>query len=127
MNKLKITFAALIAVIGISTAIPTLVSDSVMAQSATDKMQEGVNQVGGNQNQTSLQDNIRNVTNILMFLLGAIAVIMIIIGGIRYATSNGDANSTKAAKDTILYAVVGLVVAIMAYAIVNFVIDAFAR
>ena len=54
-----------------------------------------------------------------------IAVIKIVIGGIRYATSGGDSTQIQAAKNTILYAVVGLVVAIMAFAIVNFVLGAF--
>jgi hypothetical protein len=49
---------------------------------------------------------------------------MIIVGGLRYVTSGGDASSTKAARDTILYAVVGLVIAVMAFAIVNFVLGA---
>lgn len=127
MNKFKLALAAFIAVIGLSVAMPVLASDSVAAQSATDKMKEGINKVGGDQNKTSLEDNIRTVTNVLLFLLGAIAVIMIIIGGIRYATSNGDSSATKAAKDTILYAVIGLIVAILSYAIVNFVIGAFTR
>jgi glucose uptake protein GlcU len=61
----------------------------------------------------------------LLFLIGVIAVIAIIMGGIRYTTSNGDASQTKAAKDTILYAVVGLIVAIMAYAVVSWVIRVF--
>lgn len=64
-----------------------------------------------------------NIINTLLFVLGIICTIVIVVGGIRYATSGGDANQTKAAKDTILYAVVGLVVAILAYAIVNFVLD----
>ncbi len=68
-------------------------------------------------------DIIKNIINTILFVLGMIAVIMIVIGGIRYTTSNGDASSVKGAKDTVLYAVVGLVVAIMAYAIVNFVLD----
>lgn len=51
-----------------------------------------------------------------------IAVLIIIIGGIRYATSNGDASQIKSAKNTILYAVVGLIVIIMATAITSFVI-----
>lgn len=68
---------------------------------------------------------IKVIVNILLFVLGAIAVIMIIVGGVRYTTSNGDAGSVKGAKDTILYSVVGLVVAILAYAIVNFVVDRF--
>lgn len=65
---------------------------------------------------------IRNVVNVMLYILGAIAVIMIVIGGIRYSLSGGDASNTKAAKDTILYALIGLVVATLAYAIVNFVL-----
>ena len=68
---------------------------------------------------------IKNVINILLYLVGIIAVIAIIIGGIRYVTSNGDSGATKSAKDTVLYAVIGLVVAILAFAIVNFVVTAF--
>lgn len=67
----------------------------------------------------------KDVTNVLLFIVGAIAVIMLIIGGIRYTTSNGDSNQVTAAKNTILYAIVGIIVAILAYAVVNFVIDAF--
>jgi cytochrome bd-type quinol oxidase subunit 2 len=63
-----------------------------------------------------------NVANILVFLVGSVSVIMIIVGGLRYVTSNGDSKQTEAAKNTVLYAVIGLVVAIVAYAIVNFVV-----
>ena len=65
---------------------------------------------------------ITRVVNILLWAIGVISVIMIIIGGIRYATSNGDSNNAKSAMNTIMYAVVGLVIAIFAYAIVNFVL-----
>jgi multisubunit Na+/H+ antiporter MnhB subunit len=58
-------------------------------------------------------------------VLGAIAVIMIVIGGIRYTLSNGESAAITGAKNTILYAVIGLVVALLAYAIVNFVLGAF--
>jgi len=61
------------------------------------------------------------ITFILLYVIGAISVIMIVVGGIRYVISNGDANQVTAAKNTILYAVVGLVIAILAFAIVNFV------
>jgi hypothetical protein len=66
---------------------------------------------------------ITNVINTILFALGIGAVVMIVIGGIRYTTSNGDASAVKGAKDTVLYAVVGLIVAMMAFLIVNFVID----
>ena len=70
----------------------------------------------------SLYTLIQNIINLLLMVIGIIAVIMIIIGGIRYTTSGGDAGQTKMAKDTILYAIVGLVVAIMSYGLVNWVI-----
>ena len=53
--------------------------------------------------------------------------IIIVIGGIRYTSSNGDPGSVKAAKDTVLYAVVGLIVVIMAAAITDFVIKNVAK
>jgi hypothetical protein len=62
------------------------------------------------------------IANVLIFLVGAIAVIVIIFGGLRYVISTGDAGRIKQAKDTILYGVIGVVIAILAYAIVNFVI-----
>lgn len=66
--------------------------------------------------------NLQNVINILLFIAGIIAVIYIVIGGFRYVTSNGDSGSISKAKNTIMYALIGLVIAIMAYAIVNFVL-----
>jgi hypothetical protein len=50
---------------------------------------------------------------------------MIIVAGIRYTTSGGDASSVTAAKNTLMYSIIGLVVAILAFAIVNFVLKAF--
>ena len=59
------------------------------------------------------------------WLLAAIAVIMIIVGGIKYVTSQGNQQQLQSAKSTILYAVVGLLVAIAARAIVQLVVDNF--
>ncbi len=124
MKKVQTLIFSIAAIIGLVT-LP-LVPATVFAQSPVDSIQDGVTKVGGTKTgQTDLTDMIKTIVNIMLFILGAIAVIMIIIGGIRYTTSNGDASNTKAAKDTILYAVVGLIVAILAYAIVNFVLDAF--
>lgn len=63
------------------------------------------------------------IINILLIIVGVAAVIVIIIGGLKYVVSGGDPAGITAAKNTILYAVVGLVVAIMAGAIVNFVLS----
>lgn len=70
----------------------------------------------------AVNTTVQNVIDILFYVIGIIAVIMIIVGGIKYTTSNGDSSALTSAKNTILYAVVGLVVALMAYTIVNFVI-----
>lgn len=68
----------------------------------------------------------KTVTNVLLFLIGAVSVIMLIVGGIRYVLSGGDSTAVTAAKNTILYAIIGIIVALLAYAIVNFVVTSFA-
>ena len=62
------------------------------------------------------------VVNVLLFVIGAISVIMLIIGGIRYTISAGDSGNVTAAKNTIMYAIIGLVIAFLAFAIVNWVL-----
>jgi hypothetical protein len=65
------------------------------------------------------------VSNVMLFAVGAISVIMIIIGGLRYVVSGGNTSNVAAAKNTILYAVVGIIISMLAYAIINFVIASF--
>ena len=67
-------------------------------------------------------DVFKDVVNILLFIIGAVSVIMLIYGGIRYTTSGGNTNSVTAAKNTIMYSIIGLVVAILAFAVVQFVV-----
>jgi len=64
----------------------------------------------------------RTITNVMLFIIGAVSVIMLIIGGLRYVVSGGESTAVQNAKNTILYAIV---VAILAYAVVNFVIGSF--
>lgn len=66
---------------------------------------------------------IKTVVNVLSVIVGAVSVIMIIIGGLRYITSAGDSSGVQGAKNTIIYAIVGLVVVIFAQAIVAFVVN----
>ncbi len=70
---------------------------------------------------------VQNVINTVLIILGMAAVIMIIVGGVRYVTSNGDPQQVKSAKDTVMYSVIGVIVAIMAFAIVNFVLAVMAK
>lgn len=68
---------------------------------------------------------IQQVTDVLIFIVGSISVLMIIIGGVRYTTSAGDQTALTSAKNTVLYAIIGIIVSIMAYAIVHFIFGAF--
>ena len=73
----------------------------------------------------NINELIKTVINVLLFIIGIISVIVIIVGGLMYATSAGDAGTVTKAKNTILYAVVGLAVAFFAFAIVNWVVGRF--
>jgi hypothetical protein len=74
------------------------------------------------QGRSRVQDTIRTIINVFSVIVGAVAVIMIIFGGFRYITSGGDSNNIGSAKNTILYAIVGLVIVAIAQAIVQFVL-----
>lgn len=67
----------------------------------------------------------RKVANVLIFIVGAVSVLMVIIGGLRYVLSNGEQSGITSAKNTVLYALLGVAVAFIAYAIVNFVLTFF--
>ena len=75
-------------------------------------------------NGDDLNNVIQTVINTVIFVVGMVAVVMIILGGVSYATSQGDTQKVKKGKDTILYGIIGLVIAILAFAIVNFVLSA---
>jgi hypothetical protein len=71
-----------------------------------------------------VQTFAKKLVNAMLYVLGAVAVIVIIFAGVFYVVSMGDATAISKAKNTLLYAVVGLIVAIAAYAITNFVLFA---
>ncbi|HCM52256.1 TPA: hypothetical protein DIS56_03975, partial [Candidatus Saccharibacteria bacterium] len=65
---------------------------------------------------------IRGVINTLSLIVGIVAVVMIIIGGLRYITSGGSDTSVTSAKNTILYAIIGLIIVALAQIMVRFVL-----
>ena len=97
-----------------------------VAAHADDSISGVVNSVTPpNAAQGSLTDNIKNIINVMLLVIGIVAVIMLIVGGFRYVLSNGNEKAVSGAKDTILYAVIGIVVALLSFAIVNFVLGRF--
>lgn len=75
---------------------------------------------------TDLMAIIKTILNTVFVVVGIVAVVMIILGGVNYATSQGDPGKASKAKNTIMYAIIGLVVTLLAFAIVNFVLTALA-
>ena len=75
------------------------------------------------QEDNSLIPTVQQIINVVLGLLGLVAVAMIIMGGVQYMTSSGDTTKVTKAKNTILYGIVGLVIALLAFAIVNFVLE----
>jgi len=64
---------------------------------------------------------IRSLINTLSIIIGGVAVVMIIYGGFKFVTSGGDADGTKSARNTIIYAAIGLAIVLLAQSIVYFV------
>ncbi|MDB5168027.1 MAG: hypothetical protein JWO55_285 [Candidatus Saccharibacteria bacterium] len=124
-KQLLAAFALIIAVSAVVVPTGTASAINVFDKCGSGGKGGGSTEVCGaaqNDNATSMA---KVIINTLLYILGIIAVIMIVIGGIKYTASNGEASRVKSAKDTIMYSVVGLIVAIFAYAIVNFVVTRF--
>ena len=79
-----------------------------------------IDTVGGGGN--TLKTDVTSIINAVIGVLSIVCVIVIIIGGINYMTSAGDASKVEKGKKTILYGVIGLIICALAFAIVNFVI-----
>lgn len=123
MKKISKKIAALM-VVPAAAVGSGLAAVSVGAQ-ASSEINKGINAVGGGSNTASvdIQGTVLAVVNWLLFAVGVIAVVMLIWGGIKYAASSGDSNKVTSAKNTIMYAIIGLAVAVLAFAIVNFVVN----
>lgn len=115
-------FIFLIPLLGLLIS-PVAAGSTVLAldKSAEAGFKSGIDQSGGSgaEGATSI---MQSSINLLIFIAGMIAVIVIVIAGIRFVTSNGDSSTTSKARNEIIYAAVGLVVALSAYVIVNFII-----
>jgi len=108
-----------------ASAAATIWAGRVLA--ASSPAQEGAETAKGDGMPTDLigiDGVFTRITNTVLYAVGIISVVMLIWGGLRYVISGGDSKKVTDAKNTILYAIIGLIVAILAYAIVNFVISA---
>jgi cytochrome bd-type quinol oxidase subunit 2 len=126
----KITLLLALPIICLLIAAPAFADAPIqgppVSSSAKSAIQCGVNSAASGDCNTQptgdLNTTIRSVVNLLSVLVGVAAVIMIMVGGLRYITSAGNAEGAKSARSTITYALIGLVVVALAQIIVHFVI-----
>jgi hypothetical protein len=131
LKKMKTAVLVLATVfsMGAPALVPAMVSaDANIQNNLNCGADLNVENVGGTGCQTdptsgnSLNNILTLVVNIFSLIVGVVAVIMIIIGGLRYITSGGESGNVSTAKNTIIYAIVGLVVVALAQFIVHFVL-----
>ena len=105
-------------------AFACLFSSRLLASATS--VQEGVNAARADGMPTELiGDNgvFSRITNTVLLIVGLISVIMLVYGGLRYILSGGDSKKVTDAKNTVLYAIIGLIISMLAYAIVHFVLN----
>ena len=127
MNLLKSFVAALVLVTSLVTLSPA--ASVLAAGGSNDQACAAIQAVNPSatcdskqKSQSAITKILRTVLNLISLIAGVIAVIMLIIGGLKYITSQGEAAATAGAKNTIIYAVIGLVIVAFAQLIVKFVL-----
>lgn len=126
MNKIKNIICLVMATLAIAVTglAATTMAPAYATTSANQQAQNGVNSINPEGTSTkSLPEMIKIILTAVFTVIGMVAVVMIIIGGVNYATSQGDPAKATKAKNTIMYAVIGLVITLLAIAIVNFVLS----
>ena len=130
-NKIIKLTIAILAIVGLTglVSIPVFADNDKSTCTnicECDNVDDGIKAASGCENaatSNTINNVIINILNGVLGLLAAVAVLVIVIGGVQYMTSAGDPGKTKKAKDTILYATIGLIIAALAAVIVNFVIN----
>lgn len=105
------------------TAVPSVAyADCGTSTSSKGQVLQAVGETGGDCSGAGVTDLVHTVVVVLSYFVGVVAVIMIILAGFKYITSGGDANKVGSAKNTLIYAMVGIAVAALAQLIVKFVL-----
>lgn len=109
---------AFAAAAGTCNSIQTSVASGISSATGS-----GSGSCGGSASNTGLTNLAKKVVNIFSIIVGVVAVIMIIYGGFRYITSGGDTGNVGNAKNTLIFAVVGLIIVALAQFIVHYVLN----
>ncbi len=121
MKKIILIIGAISAIIAPQMILAS--SSNLVFADAKTQIESAVNEVGGSENKTDVKGFIGNIIKTMFFVVGVLAVIVIIFAGVTFVMSAGNSQTIQKAKTTIIYAVIGLIVSILSYAIVNFVVS----
>lgn len=119
MKKILLIIGAIATIIAPQMILAS--SSNLVFADAKTQIESAVNEVGGSENKTDVRGFIGNIIKTMFFIVGVLAVIVIIFAGVTFVMSAGNSQTIQKAKTTIIYAVIGLIVSILSYAIVNFV------
>lgn len=133
MKKLKLFITSLVAALSIAPFVaPALYHASAADASIGENINcgasgslDGTGCGNVSEGADQVSKTIKSVIQLFQVIVGLISVFMIIYGGLKYITSGGNDNAIKGARNTILYAVIGLVIVVIAQAIVSFVLNRF--
>lgn len=126
LRKIRVLVAAVMAIFVLAAPVVVMAQAAPATNSNKAAVCDGVALTGGDcaaDAEGNISGVVKGAINIFSVLVGIVSVIMIMVGGFKYITSQGDANSIGSAKNTILYAVVGLVVVALAQIIVQFTLN----
>lgn len=132
MKRLRIaivTFVLGVSTMGLGAAVafpslPAFAEDSNSKAAACDGLTQIDNTQDCNNKGSGVSDIISTAVEILSYIAGVAAVIMVVVSGFRYITSGGDSNRVSGAKNTLVYALIGIAVAALAQVLVHFVLSA---
>ena len=123
MKKLAIAIIAILtAIFGLSLPSTANAASDICNQTGVSNEVRRANGCAGAGDQATVSEVIIGIVNGFVGIMTLVAVIFIVVGGVNYMTSAGDAGKIQKAKNTILYAVIGLIICVLAFAIVNFVV-----
>lgn len=130
VTSIRKKIAVIVATLALAIVPAVAVTGTVNAETEIQrKLKCGSNLVTDDSNCTTTEGTtnvnklIKDIINFFSAIVGIVSVVMIIYGGFKYVTSGGDSGNVTGAKNTIIYAVIGLIIVAMAQFIVQFVLD----
>lgn len=122
MRTIIIQITLILSLLAGFTLVPISVSAGCAPPGSSQGQEEtGIGEAGGDCTDSGVTSAISAAVNILSYVAGFLAIVMILVSGFKYITSGGDSNKVGSAKNTLIFALVGIAIAAMAQFIAHYV------